>query len=92
MAAPTVTKIALFSVGNKRQSVHKIVVGAASSSGVVDTGLGYVDAYAIGPISMTTGAITIKPNLSSSATAVNGRITFNSSAAGDEFYITCYGK
>lgn len=90
MATPTVTKVALFSVGNKRQSIQKVVAGA--SSGVVDTGLAYVDAFAIGPISMTTGAITIKPNLSSSATAVNGRITFNSSVSGDEFYITCYGK
>jgi hypothetical protein len=30
--------------------------------------------------------------LSSSATAVNGRITFNSAAAGDTLFITCFGK
>lgn len=90
MAAPTVVKNGIFSVGNKRQVNLKVTLGAAS--GVVDTGLIYIDHFVMSPSSMSTALITIKPNLSSSTTAVNGRISFNSSASGDEFYITCYGK
>ncbi len=90
MAAPTVVKNGMFSVGNKKQVNLKITMAAAS--GVVDTGLAFIDHFVMCPSSMTTALITIKPNLSSSATAINGRISFNSSASGDEFYITCYGK
>jgi hypothetical protein len=90
MAAPTVVKNGLFSVGNKRQVNLKVTLGAAS--GVVDTGLAFVDHIVYAPISMATSSITLAANLSSSTTAINGRISINSGASGDAIFITCYGK
>ena len=90
MAAPTVVKNGVFSVGNKKQVNLKVTLGA--SSGIVETGLSVIDHFVLAPSSMSTALITIKPNLGSQATAINGTISFNSSASGDEFYITCYGR
>lgn len=88
--AVTVSNKKVFSAGNGRFSIMELETTAAS--GVVDTGLSYVYHIMYAPKSMATSSITLKPNLSSSATAVNGRITFNSAAAGDTFFITCFGK
>ena len=88
--AVTVTNKKVFSVGNVRQAI--MTVETTTPSGVVDTGLSYVYQIFMTPQSMATASLTLKPNLSSSATAVNGRITYNSAAAGDIFFITCYGK
>ena len=90
MAAPTVVKKGFFSVGNKRQA--NFLVTLAAASGVVDTGLAYVDLILVSPVSASTAGVQVKANLSSSATAVNGRISINSGASGDDFYVTCYGK
>lgn len=88
--AVTVTNKKVFSVGNVRQAIMELETTTAS--GVVDTGLGYIYQINYAPKSMATASITFKPNLSSSATAVNGRFTYNSAAAGDTFYVTCFGK
>lgn len=90
MAAPTVSKKGNFNVGNKKQI--NLLVTLAAASGVVDTGLSYIDHVVYAPKSMATASITLAPNLSSSTTAVNGRLSINSGATGDDIYITCYGK
>lgn len=90
MAAPTVVKKGLFSVGNKRQANFQVTLAAAS--GVFDTGLAYVDCILVTPVSAATEGIQVKANLSSSATSVNGRVSINSGASGDDFYVVCYGK
>lgn len=92
MAAPTVVRNGLFSVGNMRQVNLDVTLGAASSSGVVDTGLAKILHVLACPVSLTTALITIAPNLGSQATAINGRLSINSGAAGDRWFITCYGK
>ena len=90
MAAPTVAKISRFSVGNLVQTQHLVTLGAAS--GVFDTGLSKVLAIAVAAGSAATAGVSLKINLSSSATSVNGRVSVNSGASGDDLYITCWGK
>jgi hypothetical protein len=90
MAAPTVVKNGFFSVGNKKQANLKVTLGAAS--GVFDTGLAYVDHIVVAAGSAATAGISVKLNLSSSSTAVNGRVSINSGATGDDIFVTCYGR
>lgn len=90
MAAPTVVKNGFFSVGNKKQGNFTVTLGDAS--GVFDTGLAVIDHVTYAPKSMATVSVTLKPNLSSSATSVNGRLSINSGASGDDIFITVYGK
>ena len=90
MAAPTVVKTGFFSVGNKKQANLNITMGAAS--GVFDTGLNVIDHVLVSPVSLTTALMTVKKNLGSQSTAINGRLSINSSATGDEFFVTVYGR
>jgi hypothetical protein len=76
--------------GNLRTLVMSCTADAAS--GIIETGLGNVVAYSWGPISMATGAATIKKNLGSAATAIPGRINYNSMATGDSFFLIVYGN
>ena len=90
MAAPTVVRNGLFSLGNMRQV--NLDVTLAGASGIVDTGLARISHVLACPVSLTTALITIAPNLGSQATAINGRLSINSGASGDRWFITCYGK
>ena len=76
--------------GNLRAVVVSCTADAAS--GVIDTGLGNIIAFTWGPVSMATGAATLKKNLGSGATAVPGRVNFNSMATGDAFFLIVYGN
>lgn len=88
--AITLSNKKVFSVGNVRQMIAEAETTAAS--GVIDTGLSYVYQIFITPKSMATASLTLKQNLGSGATAVNGRVNINSAAVGDTFFITCFGK
>lgn len=76
--------------GNKRVTVVSCSVDSAS--GVIDTGLSVVDAYSIGVVSMSTAGITFKRNIGSGATALPGKVNWNSAVSGDVFLLTCIGR
>jgi hypothetical protein len=72
--------------------VHIVSCSVDSASGVIDTGLSVVDAYSIGVVSMTTAGLTFKRNIGSGATALPGKINWNSAVSGDVFLLTVYGR
>lgn len=76
--------------GNKKVVLLNVTVDSAS--GNVDTGLGKVDHISICPISMATGAIVVKKNIGSGATARMGIVNLNGAASGDNFFMTVYGS
>lgn len=77
-------------LGNKRVALLSCSVDSAS--GNIDTGLSVVDAFSISPISMNSGAIKIKKNVGSGATALPGNINLNGCTSGDVFFLVVYGR
>lgn len=76
--------------GNKRVNVMKVVADAATQN--VETGLGYIDGYTMGPQSIATANPSIIANLGAGATALNGTLGMSGLASGDEMFITVYGR
>jgi len=76
--------------GNKR--VHILSITADSAEADIDTGLNVVQAYSLGPITMTTAAITLFKNVRSTGTAAGGYIGASAVTANDKFYLTVYGN
>ena len=72
--------------------VHILDVTADGAESNIDTGLEYVDAFAVGAQSIATSAFTLKENADSSGTASNGYVGVSGVASGDAFFITVYGK
>lgn len=77
-------------LGNLRVALLNVTTDSAS--GNVDSGLSVVKHVAICPISMATVAIGLDANVGSGATALPGIINIGSSASGDNFYLTVYGR
>lgn len=87
----TVTVVNRTVMGNKR--VDLLDVTADAQSGVVATGMKYVDAFSVGPVSMATvSLVKFRPNIGADSAAANGSIMVSGSASGDRFFLTVYGK
>jgi hypothetical protein len=72
--------------------VHHLVVTADAAAGAVDTGLGTVHAVQVTLKSATTAAIKTRINVLESATAAAGYVAISGAAAGDEFFLTVFGR
>jgi hypothetical protein len=72
--------------------VHILSCTADAASGIIDTGVKTIFGLNIACKSMSTAGIRVVRNLGSGATAIPGRVNFNSGAAGDDFILTVYGK
>lgn len=86
----TVTVVKQSIMGNERVTLLNVTADAAS--GVIGTSLGYIDAIAMGPISMATAGIKLKPNLNITSAPSNGNIFASSCAANDNFFVIVYGR
>lgn len=78
------------SMGNKK--VHAISFVAEAAETNIDSGLEYIDFYTVGVKSAATFAYYMFNNKNSSGTASNGYIGVSGLAAGDDFFIVCYGR
>lgn len=76
--------------GNMR--IHVLSCSADSAEANIDTGLSVIYAYALGPSSMATAAISLFKNVLSTGTASNGYIAASAAAANDVFYLTVFGR
>lgn len=80
-----------FSVfGNKK--VAFISCSVDSASGNIETGLSVVDAVGVSLVSAATAAYTLKRNLGSNSTAIQGMLNINSATSGDSFFFIAYGR
>lgn len=78
-------------MGNQRVLEYNVTVDAAS--GVVYTGLNYVDSVQFAPISMTsTGLPRLKANVGTASAASLGNVFISSAVSGDNFFLTIYGR
>lgn len=75
--------------GNKR--MVSFTLTADANSGAVDTGLAVIEGVFTAVRSAATGSQKFKANLNSGATALPGSLFVSSCAAGDDFYVTCFG-
>lgn len=73
------------------QRCCQYLVTADAASGSVSTGLGFVDAIAVTPVSMATAAAKFKANLNDSSATANGTVFVSSAVNGDVFFLTVYG-
>jgi hypothetical protein len=76
-------------MGNKQAMFYSCVADAAT--GTIVTGLKAVDAIAVTPKSLTTGAVKFVMNEGVSGTSTAGTIAVTGAASGDEFYAMVYG-
>ena len=77
--------------GNERVQHYNITADAAS--GVVYTGLSYVDAFHWSAISMTTSTVPhMKANVGTASAASLGNVFISSVISGDNFFLTVYGR
>lgn len=74
--------------GNKRVAHFLLTTDAVS--GVVDTGLGRIEAVVFSAKSMTSDA-TMKANELTAATASNGKLHVVNCTSGDDIYVVCIG-
>lgn len=86
----TATKIFGSVHGNQRVEGYEVLADAAS--GVIATGLGYVDGIAVAPVSAATAGGKFKRNLDATSALANGSVFVSSVANGDVFYVTIYGR
>lgn len=77
--------------GNKRISYGTATL-SGTTSGAVETGLGYVEAASLTPLSCDTTAVNlIALNAGSGGTAINGQILIASGTAGDAMSLIAIG-
>lgn len=77
--------------GNKR--VHIFDVTADAASGSVDSGMSYIDAIQVSPVSMATfSLVKFRPNINAASAASNGLVMISAAASGDRFFLHVYGK
>lgn len=80
MAYTVTTEPTVF--GNKKVVICRVTADAAS--GIITPGLGAIDGYTLGPISMASAAPLMK---------ISGATVVVSAATnGDDFYLTVYGR
>lgn len=67
-------------------------VTADAQSGVVDTGLAYVEGFTVGPVSMNTfSLVKFRPNISGASAASNGQVMISGCTSGDRFFLMVFG-
>jgi len=76
--------------GNKQVRILKCVADAATQN--IETGLAVVEGFSVGYASMTSAAPKLFPNSGLAGTAIAGTIGATGFTAGDELYITVYGR
>lgn len=86
----TATLVKKLVFGNERGELYNVTADAASGS--VSTGLGLIDAYHIGPISMATVCGKWRINTNSTSAVANGTLFISSIVSGDNFFLTVYGR
>lgn len=86
--------VALKSVfGNARVVVLSMVADSGSGdTSAQGTGLGYVFAATVGPVSMATSSPKTKINVLQAGTSAAGQCTVSGISNGDVFYLTLYGR
>lgn len=77
-------------VGNKRCHSLKVLADAASAN--VNTGLQHIDFVTLAPITMTTVGVRFRPNLTGAGVASEGTLGISGCTAGDEFFVTVFGR
>jgi hypothetical protein len=88
--AYTVSFIAKTVFGDKRAHLMKITADNATQT--VETGLGVIDAFALGACSMNSGTPRIYVNSNASGVQSNGVLGISGVANGDVFFVTVYGR
>ena len=73
------------------QKVYQYKVTADANSGVIVTGLKYVDSCFVSLISGTAGGQNVKPNLNAASATANGSIMASTCTNGDDFFLIVYG-
>lgn len=86
----TVTVVEKTIVGNKRLHVLQCTADAATQA--VVTGLGVVDHFSYGPVSMSDAAVSIYKNTTASGAATPGTLGCSGFTSGDICLIHCYGR
>ncbi len=86
----TVTKVFATVHGNQRVEGYEVTADAAS--GVMATGLGYINGVAVAPVSAATAGGKFKRNLDASSATANGSVFVSSVASGDVFFVTIFGR
>lgn len=77
-------------MGNERVIHYSVLADAAS--GVVVTGLSYLDQVQTSPQSLTTAIYKVKINTNAASAVANGSVMISSVASGDTFFLTVYGR
>jgi len=77
-------------VGNQR--CHFLTVTADAATQNVETGLDYVTALSVCPVSMASAPWNARPNVGTVSTAMVGYVGVSGVASGDEFILVCYGR
>ena len=85
----TVTTLRKSVYGNNR--VAHLQVTADSAEATIDTGLGKIDGFAMGPGSITCNTAKCFINVGSTATALNGFMGLSGVTSGDVFFLTVFG-
>ena len=77
--------------GNTRVAIFN-VTGAVASGSVSGGGVGYVFAATVSPVSMATAALNVQVNSLEAGTAAAGSVGIKGMTAGDNFFLTVYGR
>lgn len=76
--------------GDQRAVILDITADAATQT--VETGLGKINGFALGPKSLSTAAIKCYVNSNSSGVQSFGVLGISGCASGDQFFVTVYGE
>jgi hypothetical protein len=77
-------------MGNQRTVLLEITTDSAEAT--IETGLGYIDNFAVGIQSCNTGPQWIASNSGSTGTAIGGALGCSGFTSGDHLYITVFGR
>ena len=86
----TVSRVKNDVKGSEREITLQVTTDSAE--GTIESGLSFVRSFSIGPVSMADAAISIKANLGSTSTALNGFLGISGCGSGDVFFLRCYGR
>lgn len=76
--------------GNERCHHIRLIADAATQT--VETGMKVIDAIAVGICSASTAALKVYPNSNASGVQSFGVLGISGCAAGDNFFVTVFGR
>ena len=75
------------------QRVKMYTVTADATSGAINTGLNYINAISMSPVSAATSSFIIRRNVGSAGTANQfGQILISAAVSGDAFQLVVFGQ